>query len=243
MSVHPEPVSTRPPPLPGPAVLAQQWRDVTFVHWAVEPAAVQCFLPPGVTVDEIDGRTYVGLVAFRMVGVGLARGPVLPAFPETNVRLYSVDGAGRRGVVFLSLDADQALVVAAGRAGFGLPYRLARMRFRVDGASRTYTARLRRRGPAVLSRLRVRVGARELNGPLAAFLTARWRLHARHLGRTWCLPNSHEPWPLLAAEVTGFEGGLLASVGLPELDGREPDHVAFSPGVGAVFAPPHRADP
>lgn len=238
IGVVPEPVSALPPPLPGPAVLRQRWCDVTFLHWAVPPAAVAPRLPAGVVPDVLDGRTYVGVVAFRMVDVGAVRGPVLPAFPETNVRLYSVDTAGRRGVVFLSLDADQAAVVAAGRAVFGLPYRRARMVLRADGACRAYTARLHRSGAA--SRLAVRVGERALDGELERFLTARWRLHTRHLGRTWALPNRHEPWPLLAAEVTGRDGGLLASVGWPELDGRAPDHVAFSPGVTAEFGLPQR---
>jgi len=44
---------------------------------------------------------------------------------ETNVRLYSVDGTGRRGVVFLSLDANRLVVIATGRTVFGLPYRWA----------------------------------------------------------------------------------------------------------------------
>ena len=46
-------------------------------------------------------------------------GPAAPwagTFLETNVRLYSVDATGRRGVVFLSLDADRAVAVAAARA-------------------------------------------------------------------------------------------------------------------------------
>ncbi|MGQ0573304.1 MAG: DUF2071 domain-containing protein [Pseudonocardia sp.] len=61
-----------------------------------------------------------------LVGSRLARGPSVPwlgTFLETNVRLYSVDATGRRGIVFLSLDADRAAVVAGARAVFGLPYR------------------------------------------------------------------------------------------------------------------------
>ncbi len=75
-----------------------------------------------------------------MVDAGVARGPGVPwagTFLETNVRLYSVDRTGRRGIVFLSLDSDRALVVAGARAVFGLPYRWARMRYdvRPDGPS------------------------------------------------------------------------------------------------------------
>src|SRR5436189_68825 len=83
-----------------------------------EPAAVQRFFPPGTRPDVFEGRTYVGLVPFRMVGTGLPHGPAVPylgSFLETNIRLYSIDEAGRRGVVFRSLDANRLAVVATAR--------------------------------------------------------------------------------------------------------------------------------
>jgi uncharacterized protein len=236
----PEPISPTAPPLRLPW-LRQQWRDVAFVHWAVEPGTVTRFLPPGVEPDVLDGRTYVGLVAFRMVGAGFTRGPAVPwagTFLETNVRLYSVDATGRHGVVFLSLDADRAAVVAAARVGLGLPYRWARMRFARCGPERTYTARLRWPGSSARSHLAVRAGTEVLDGPLDRFLTARWGLHVAHLGRTWYVPNTHEQWPLRAAELIDLDDGLLASVGLAGTAERAPDHVAFSAGVSVTFGRP-----
>ena len=50
-------------------MLTQAWRDLTFLHWAVDPAEVAPLLPPGIRPDVHEGRTYVGLVPFRMVGV------------------------------------------------------------------------------------------------------------------------------------------------------------------------------
>ncbi len=55
-----------------------------------------------------------------MTGTGFGYGPgVLGSFLETNVRLYSVDGTGRRGVVFLSLDTPRLDVALAARAALG----------------------------------------------------------------------------------------------------------------------------
>ena len=128
-------------------MMNQSWRDLTFLHWAVKPQEVAHLMPPGVRPDTLDGVTYVGLIPFRMVGAGIARGPGVPylgSFLETNVRLYSVDDTGRRGIVFLSLDADRAAVVVGARAVFGLPYRWARMRYRASGNVHSYDARLRR---------------------------------------------------------------------------------------------------
>lgn len=232
-----EPVSVVAPPLPRPHLIRQRWCDVAFLHWAVEPGTVAGLLPPGVRPDVLDGRTYVGLIPFRMVGTGFARGPALPwagTFLETNVRLYSVDATGRRGVVFLSLDAERAVAVAAGRAGFGLPYRWSRMGFTADGAERRYTTRR----ASVASRIAVRVGGPAPDGPLERFLTARWGLHVARAGRTFHLPNTHEPWPLRTAEVLALDDGLVAAAGLGDLTRRPPDHVAFSDGVTATFGRP-----
>jgi hypothetical protein len=235
----PEPVTAEPPALALPRLMRQSWRDVAFLHWAVEPGSVARLFPPGVRPDVLDGRTYVGLIPFRMVGAGFAHGPAVPwagTFLETNVRLYSVDDTGRRGIVFLSLDADRAVVVAGARAVFGLPYRWARMGFRADGDERAYTTRLRR--GRVHSRVAVRVGAPTAGGPLEHFLTARWGLHVARGHRTRYIPNAHPPWPLRTAELLDLDDGLVAAAGLGDLARRPPDHVAFSDGVAVRFGLP-----
>ncbi|CAM5260355.1 hypothetical protein STENM36S_05077 [Streptomyces tendae] len=105
-------------------LLTQEWLDLAFVHWAVEPAAVAGLMPRGTVPDTHDGLTYVGLVAFRMHRVGWFRLPGVPylcSFPETNVRLYSVDAHGRRGVVFRSMDASRLVPAPDGGPASGCP--------------------------------------------------------------------------------------------------------------------------
>lgn len=236
-----EPVSSRAPELTGPLMMNQNWRDLTFLHWAVDPDEVAHRMPPGVRPDTLDGVTYVGLIPFRMVGAGIAGGPGIPwlgSFLETNVRLYSVDDTGRRGIVFLSLDADRAAVVVGARAAFGLPYRWARMRYRKSGDVHSYDTQLRHPGTRAESRIVIRAGARRRSTELDDFVSARWGLHVHWWGRTLYVPNHHEAWPVHDAEVLGLDDGLLASVGLPDLAARPPDHVAFSPGVHTEFGFP-----
>lgn len=242
-----EPASPVAPPLRGPVIMNQDWRDLTFVHWAVAPERVAHLMPEGVRPDTVGGSTYVGLIPFRMVDAGIARGPGVPwlgTFLETNVRLYSVDRTGRRGIVFLALDADRAAVVAGARLSFGLPYRWARMRHRrettTDGERHTYTSRLRRPWRSGPGRIVVHAGARREPSELDVFLSARWGLHTRRLGRTLYVPNTHEPWPVHDAEVEHLAADL-SPWGLGDLTGRRPDHVAFSPGVHTVFGPPYGA--
>jgi uncharacterized protein len=237
-----ENVTADAPALTGLVMMNQDWRDLTFLHWAVEPERVRRLMPPGVRPDVHEGHTYVGLVPFRMVDAGLSRGPGVPwagTFLETNVRLYSVDETGRRGIVFLSLDTDRSVVVAGARIAFGLPYRWSRMRHRVtQGDVHHYESRLRRPGTRAASHVVVRAGAPRASTALDTFLSARWGLHVRWLGRTLYVPNTHGPWPLRDARVLTLDDELLASVGLGELAGRPPDHVAFSDGVHTEFGLP-----
>ena len=231
-----------PRPLGRVVVMAQRWRDVAFLHWAVEPARVARLFPTGTRPDVIDGKTWVGLVPFRMVGAGLGPRPAVPylgSFLETNVRLYSVDTHGRRGVVFLSLDASRLAVVLGARA-CGLPYQWSRMHLHRRGQVLTYVTWRRWPGPpGSTSRVVVRVGE-ALARPSAteSFLTARWGLHQRRAGCTLYTPNEHEAWTLHHAELVELRDDLVVAAGLAELAGRVPDLVHWSPGVASRFGVP-----
>ncbi|MEV4865929.1 YqjF family protein [Streptomyces ossamyceticus] len=268
--VPPAPITADAPgAIPRP-LLTQSWLDLTFLHWAADPADVAGLLPPGTVPDTLDGVTYVGLVAFRMHKVGWLRLPGVPylgSFPETNVRLYSVDAHGRRGVVFRSLDASRLLPVVVGRIGFRMPYLWSRMTIdttaygvrgavgdgpRPDtgpgvpdtppgGVRVTYTSRRRWPGPrGAYSRITMRVGERvdEPTG-LEHFLTARWGMHGAFFGRPMFLPNAHPRWPLHRAELVECEEDLVAAAGLPAPVG-PPVSVLYSPGVPARFGRPAR---
>jgi hypothetical protein len=191
-----------------------------------------------------EGTSYVGLVAFRIHRTGWLGLPGLPylgSFPETNVRLYSVGADGRRGVVFLSLDAARLVPVLAGRAAFRLPYLWSAMRVRRRGDVVRYASRRRWPGPPARLRLAVRIGERVARpSDLEQFLTARWGLHgAWYGGGLRYLPNAHPRWPLYRATLLGLEETLLRAAGLPVPEGW-PVSVLFSPGVPARLGLPRR---
>lgn len=240
VAVQVEPVTPLPPRPVGRPVFTQTWADLAFLHWAVEPDRVRAHLPAGVHPDSFDGLTYVGLIPFRMQHLGIWAGPALPyvgSFLETNVRLYSVDGSGRRGVVFVSLDASRLASVVAARWGPRLPYMWSRMDYRRSGTRISYATRRRWPGPrGASSQLAVRVGGALEPGPLEHFLTARWGLHlSDRRGRTRYWPNAHDAWPLRTAVVEEVRDELLAVAGFADLADRAPDHVMYSPGVRTRF--------
>src|SRR4051812_15484765 len=159
-----------------------------------------------------------------MVGLGLGRGPGLPylgTFGETNVRLYSVDAAGRRAVVFRSLDASRLVPVLVAQALLRLPYKWSRMRLDERGGVLTYTCRRRFPGPRpAISALSVRVGAPIVAPPaLDHFVRARGALPPGGGARTLHMPTQPPPWPLHRAELLSLDDSLVAAAGLPALTG------------------------
>jgi uncharacterized protein YqjF (DUF2071 family) len=232
----PEPIRRTALPLAGRAIASQRWSDLTFLHWRVDPAAVAPLLPPGVTPDQHDGGTWVGLIPFLLDRATLFGGPPVPylgRFVEINVRLYGVDAAGRRGVVFRSLEASRLIAVLAARAVFGLPYFWSRTTMDAEGGVIRYGSRRHGGGPS--SMIVARPGGVVEADPLADFLTARWGMFTAHRGRTRFLPNEHEPWPVHSAELVSLDDELVAAAGLPGVTDRPPDSVLFSPGVETRF--------
>jgi uncharacterized protein YqjF (DUF2071 family) len=241
-----QPVTATAPDLTGVPIMSQAWRDLTFLHWRVLPDAVMPLLPEGTRPDVHDGSSWVGLIPFRMVGAGLGHGPAIPwlgSFAETNVRLYSVDERGRRGVVFRTLEASRLAVVLGARLAFALPYAWARMRVEEVGGVLTYSSQRRWPGPrTAAAQVVVRPGGPLPPGdPLHDFLTARWGLHTRAFGRTLYVPNRHETWPLHRADLLHLDDALVDACGLSGISERPPDSVLFSRGVRTVFAVPYDA--
>ena len=232
-----------PPELPPPRIMDQRWTDAIFLHWRVPENEAARFMPPGVQPDLFDGSSWVGLIGFRMKKAGIGRGPGIPylgSFNEVNVRLYSREADGTRGVVFLSLDADRLPVVLAARAA-GIPYVWSGIRYsqplpdspgieapgysvrRFRQGARSSFAVVPQSGPAV-------------DDPLSVFLTARFGMHGTFRGRSIYIPNTHKPWPLYPARLHHLKDELIASAGI-SVDG-PPESVLFSPGVRTQFGRP-----
>jgi uncharacterized protein YqjF (DUF2071 family) len=242
------------PPLRRPVIFDQLWCDLTFLHWPVDPEQVAPFFPAGTRPDVFEGRTYVGLVPFRMRRAG--PGPRWPipyfgSFLEVNVRLYSVDEQDRHGVVFRSLDADRLAVVAAARWGMRVPYvwseihadeyrPVASEKFPVldQGTVRHYGVRRRFPGPGPRSDILVTIGPPVLPTALEVFLTARWGMHSAFAGSGFWTPNEHGPWPLHEASLKRLDDTLVSAAGVHPTG--NPLRPLWSPGVHARFGRPVR---
>ena len=233
------PISSVAPPLVGRATASQRWSDLVFLHWRVDAEQVAPLLPAGLRPDVFDGSSWVGLIPFVLDRATVFGSPPVPYFGnfvEVNVRLYAVDSRGRRGVVFVSLEASRLAAVLAARALFALPYRWSRTKLEVAAGEYRYSSTRHFAAGAHSSIVARSTGIAVSADALADFLTARWALFTRVRGRTIRLRNHHEPWQLFRAELVALDDTLLASAGFPGLAGtRAPDSVLFSPGVTTWF--------
>ena len=223
-----------------PILFAQRWCEVAFVHWPVHPPEVAQLFPPGTRPDVFDdGLTYVGLVLFEMRDAGFGALPAVPYFGrflETNIRLYSVDTAGRHGVLFRSLDAARLAMTPFARLLFGIPYTWSRMRLRRTDDTIRYDCLRRWPERGLRSRVVLRVGAPVEPTERETWLTARWGAHSRVFGRTIWVPNQHESWPLRSAEMCELDDELLGAAGVPVCG--PPLRALWSPGVRTRFGRP-----
>lgn len=201
----------------------QTWQHLTFLHWAYDVATVQRLVPEGLTVQDWDGITYVGMTPFRMVDarpVGLPPPPGWDDFPELNVRVYVRRPDGTDGIWFLGMLVPVRTFIAAA-GSLGLPYKRSDSAVTVDGSSWAYrfgTPHWLRSHADDWFHAAVEVG-RPLETaertPLIESITGRWSAYHRRLKALWRTPIEHEPWPLHTATASGDLTTPLRWAGLP----------------------------
>lgn len=234
MDTCPEPVKR--------AVMVQQWQDLAYIHWRYPIEEVQALLPAGIEVDSFDGSAWVGLIPFSMRNIGLPRLPAVPyfgSFPEVNVRTY-VRRNGVPGVWFFSLDVNRFLPALVARVSYFLPYCWGKASNKRTDT--TLETEVRRTWPSRASTsIRVSIGDPiESPDDLSVFLSARWGLYSRGIGKgVRYAPVDHETWPLWTATLESLNDTLLTAAGLSAPIG-DP-HVMFSPGVSVRIGLPRRA--
>lgn len=225
-------IRTPPPP---PWLVAQRWERLLFAHWPVEPLELRPFLPRPVEPDIREGRAWLAIVAFVMVGTRAAGPPwwpVLAPIPELNVRTY-VRLGDVPAVWFLSLDATSAFFAAIGRRLYGMRYHVATMRATEEGGWVHYRS-ARPGGAFDATYAPAGPVAKAEPGSLEHFLVERYRLFAERRGRLITAEVAHEPWPLqpAAAQIA------LNEMAPPGLEFRGEPIVHYCRSVTAVISAP-----
>ncbi len=241
-------------------VMNQEWRELLFLHWEIDPEEIQKRLPPGLTVDTFEGKAYLGIVPFYMCGIGPSFTPGLPwchNFLEMNVRTYVYDRHGLPGVWFYSLEANNSLAVIVASRLFHLPYYNAEVeasspRVRLHKEFERTPLNFGEKGSVSYSCRRTREPATETKttftyqgkgnpetaepGSLNYFLGERYVLFAynRKKKRLYSGKVHHSPYPLEEADVSQFScSETIAQAGFKESvpENTPPCSALYSSGV------------
>ncbi len=236
--------------------MRQQWRDLLFLHWRVQPDLLRSLIPPELSIDTFEGQAYVGLVPFTMRNVrptGLPAFAPLSNFHEINVRTYVHHNGQNPGVWFFSLDAASAAAVRIARAWFKLPYFYARMR--LDREQETGN-REQKKGREEAGRIDY-ASERLWPDPLPAhahivwtpagpimqaapdtldhFLAERYLLYSYKNERLYRGQVHHTAYPLQTATVHSLDENLVAQAGIARAD--TPPIIHYAPGVDVDIYP------
>ena len=143
----PEPVTREAPPLRGRVISTQAWRDLTFVHWAVDPGRRGRSCRPASARTCTRAARTSGWCRSGWSGRP-GRGPAaLRRHLPRDQRPPLLGGRDRSAWRRLPQPRHRPRVlVPTIRVLTGAPYRWARLRLRRDGDRVTYEARLRRLG-------------------------------------------------------------------------------------------------
>ncbi len=209
-----------------PPLLRSDWERALFIHYEVDPAALQPFVPFDLNLR--DGKAYVSLVAFEMRNMRPHRGGLISAWLSKpvanhgflNVRTYVIRD-GEPGIFFLAEWLPNLLSVLVGPRLFGLPYRFGRLDYQHDHETGELIGQVSGSGQHGrtdhLSYHATVDGAAGFHpceaDSLTEFLLEQYTAYTERGGvqrrfRVW-----HEPWPQVSVEVDVEDASLIKQTG------------------------------
>lgn len=195
------------------------WDRTLMLHYEVEPAALQPFVP--FELDVRERKAYVSMVAFTMRDLRPRNGGPLAKLlfkpvathEYLNVRTYVRHASGEPGIYFLAEWLPNKLSLLTGRPLFGLPYRLGKLRYQHDHENGMLRGEVQAwRGTGSLryhATLPDNASFKSAPaGTLTEFLMERYTAFTHWLGWRRCFRVWHEPWSQCDVDVV-IEGNSL----------------------------------
>lgn len=221
-------VAHRPWPVPKKKwKFYQEWNGTIFLHWQVDLAGLQKFVPPQFEIDLFDGKPWISLVAFTVQDMRPHYFPNIFSFldfHEVNFRTY-VHVRGKTGVYFLSIEGSKRISCNLAKMATQLPYRYSEME---------------RTGNAFLSRnsqygehmdLQYGIGETLEKKEIDVWLTERYALFQDSNNSMHKFEVHHIAWPLFRLQIKKI---ALHYPRFEKLVGHPPNRTHYSPGVAAL---------
>lgn len=200
--------------MPTRPFLTAEWRDLAMLNYEIDPDVLRARVPQGAELDAWESRTFVSVVGFRFLDTRVC-GFAIPGhrnFEEVNLRFYvrrKVDGAWRRGVVFIKEIVPRHAIAWVARAIYNENYHTLATRHDVTVSSSTRRVAYRWRHAKRWQGLAVECAGRPSLPPEAseeAFITEHYWGYARQrAGGTVEYRVEHPRWRVLRATRASFD--------------------------------------
>lgn len=204
----------------------QEWNQALFLHWEIPFDVIRKCVPEKLMLDSLDGKYYVSLVVFNMQNIRPRNLPALSFisdFHEINLRTY-INKDGRRGVYFLSLEAEKFLSTYLAKNLSGLAYKKSKIK-RI--ANKIFSKNELKK---VSLEVDYAVGEKvDTKTALDTWLTERYCAYLEIKGQIFVYHIHHQEWPIKQVEIKKLT--LNYNAGEMLLSERPPDLAHYSEGV------------
>lgn len=203
----------------------QEWNDAIFLHWEVPADELRKYIPTKLNLDLYNGKAYVSLVAFTMEKIRPKNFPAvsfISDFHEINLRTYIVND-NKKGVYFLSIEAEKSLSAFIARTFSGLPYQ----KSAITRKSGYYKSSNASKGFSLDVEFDIAT-LMENKSDLDKWLTERYCLYMED-GMVYRYEIHHPEWKLKNLNISRLN--LEYKIGNINFSSKKPDLVHYSEGV------------
>jgi uncharacterized protein len=221
--------------------LTAEWRYLAMLNYELDPALLDPYVPPGTELDRFDGKTFVSLVGFRFLFTKILGIPIPfhRNFDEVNLRFYvrrCVDGAVRRGVVFIQEIVPRRAIAAVARLAYNENYRCLPMAHHISCEDRALRVEYACRLGSIWNRLTVHAAGAPramTDGSAEQFIAEHyWGYSAQPGGGCVEYHVAHPPWrvwDVTHAEYSGDAASLYGAAFAGVLN-KPPDSALLAEG-------------
>jgi uncharacterized protein YqjF (DUF2071 family) len=218
--------------------LTAAWRKLIMAQYAVDPAILAPWLPPGL----YQSRCYVSLVGFlfdrvRVLGLPI---PFHTRFEEVNLRFYVArtepDGTRKRGVVFIREFVPRAAITVIANSLYEEPYATLPMRHSIVATPGVLTVSYSWRHTGTWHSVAAEADPTPqpiIPGSEEEFITEHyWGYTKRSRGTTSEYAVQHPRWQVYPIRQFGGKADFAALYGpaFASLNGRPPDSMLLAEG-------------
>lgn len=177
-----------------PWIGTQDWKDIVFIHWSVEPKLLRPFIPSAFELELFDHKAWVSVVMFKAIrtkGRMTPKFTALREYDQMNIRTYVKYKNAESGVYFIDIFSNSTIMNQLGKSFLSLPFQKSTFSWSSNEIS-------------VTNFISVKFDLENtyVKDPLSTFLTERYCIWTVKGNKVLKIPIVHKRWQLQRLNAT-----------------------------------------